>query len=264
MSIQGGAMRMSSWMGIVATVTIGVAAGGAVAQSGYALEFDGDDDRVVVADPVNVTGPLTLEAWIRCDAFDGGRILSNRNAANGYEMDIDASGWLRFTIDGSVKCHHDITAHLGEWIHVAVTWAGPGDGSIVMYLDGETLTTDSFAGTMSDATGILAIGMAAWDQYTFSGAIDEPRIFDTVVDGDTIRTWMNRRIDPGHPDYAHLRGAWCFEDGAGQVAACEVAGLDGQLGTDAGEDAADPAWVASGMVEMTRSTWGEVKETYGR
>jgi hypothetical protein len=37
-----------------------VAAGNAWAQSGYALEFDGIDDRVVVSDPINITGPLTL------------------------------------------------------------------------------------------------------------------------------------------------------------------------------------------------------------
>ena len=242
---------------------LGVVAGGAWAQSGYALEFDGIDDRVTVSDPVNVTGPLTLEAWIRPDAFDGGRILSNRNASNGYEMDINTSGYLRFTIDGIVRGDVDITSHLGQWVHVAVTWAGPYGGGIILYVNGEMEAIDTFADTMTDATGTLEIGIAAWgDYFSFNGAIDEPRIFDTVVDWETIQVWMTRRIDPGHPDYAHLQGAWSFEDGSGQVATGVISGLDGQLGNEVTADDADPAWIDSGMVGTTWWSWGEVKEAY--
>jgi len=38
-----------------------LAAGGARAQNGTALDFDGVDDRVDVDDPINLAGPLTIE-----------------------------------------------------------------------------------------------------------------------------------------------------------------------------------------------------------
>ncbi|MBU0740983.1 LamG domain-containing protein [bacterium] len=255
-------MRTAGWIGLGAAMVLGLAAGGTWAQSGYALEFDGIDDRVTVSDPVNATGPLTLEAWIRPDAFDGGRILSNRDAANGYEIDINSLGSLRFTINGGARGMLDISQYLGQWVHLAVTWEGPAGGDIDIYANGEAEAAYYYTGTMSDATGSLAIGISGWGTYPFDGAIDEIRVFDTVVGQEAIRTWMTRRIGPGHPDYAHLQGAWSFEEGSGQVAAGSVLGRDGQLGNETGTDAADPAWIGSGMVGTTRSTWGGVKEIY--
>ena len=243
-------------------MVLGVAAGGAWAQSGHALEFDGSDDRVLISDPVNLTGPLTLEAWIRGDAFNGGRILSDRDAANAYELDVDSSGMLRFITNGSIVGMVNISAHLGQWVHVAVTWAGSAEGDLVMYVDGEAELNGYYWGAIIDATANLVIGNTPNGSFPFDGAIDEVRIFDNVVGQEAIRVWMTRRIDAGHPDHAHLQGAWSFEDASGQVATCAVPGRDGQLGSDAGADAADPAWIDSGMVGTTRSTWGGVKAGY--
>ena len=59
-------------------------AAAATAQSGMALDFDGDD-YVMVNDSVDLRGPLTIEAWIRPDVMNGARILSNRGISGGYE-----------------------------------------------------------------------------------------------------------------------------------------------------------------------------------
>lgn len=256
-------MRALCWLGLLWGAAIGAAAVDAWAQVGHALEFDGIDDLVMVDDPVNVTGPLTLEAWIRCNNFDGGRILSNRHYGDGYELDIGATGWLRFTIDGIAEGMCDVSAHLGEWIHVAATWEGPSTGGIIVYVNGEVEDEDSCTMPMTDAIDYLAIGVAGWGSYFFDGAIDEVRIFDTVVDQETIRIWMTRRMDAEHPAYEDLQGAWSFEENTGQITSGTVVGRDGQLGGLASEDIADPTWIASGMVSAERSTWGTVKRIFG-
>jgi len=257
-------MRAMDWLGLILGAALGAVAGGAWAQVGHALDFDGTDDWVMVDDPVNVTGPLTLEAWIRCDVADGGRIVSNRFGPNGYEMDVSSSNRLRFTVNGSAEGGCDITAHVGEWTHVAVTWEGPSTGAIVIYVNGEIEDENSRTLPMTDATSHLAVGVAAWGSYFFDGAIDEVRVFDTVLDQETIRVWMTRRIDAGHPQYAHLQAAWSFEENGGQVAVDLVSGLEGRLGDAPEADDGDPAWVASGMVARENATWGEMKALYRR
>lgn len=234
-------------------------------RDGSALQFDGVDDYVQIPDPIAATGPLTLECWVRADEFTGGRIMSNRDTSDGYEVDIVPDGRLRFTVNGNVYADADISAHLGEWIHVAVTWEGPVTGAIHIYVDGD-LVTDGFETTaMVPTPANLTIGRPAWvDLYFFHGAIDEVRVFDTVVSQENIRIWMTRLIGPDHPDYAHLVGAWSFEDGSGQVAAGEVPGTDGQLGSTSGVDADDPTWITSGMVATQAATWGAVKTLFGQ
>jgi hypothetical protein len=145
---------------------------------------------------------------------------------------------------------------------VAATWEGPIGGDVVLYVNGEVAAISSTTAEVEDATANLTIGRGAWEWYTFNGAIDEPRIFETVVDGSVIRTWMTRRIDAGHPAFAHLRGAWSFEEAAGQVAVNAVAGLNGQLGTSGAVDDGDPAWIVSGMVAAEQWSWSEIKEAY--
>jgi hypothetical protein len=76
---------------------------------------------------------------------------------------------------------------------------------------------------------------------------------------------MNRTISNEHPDQGYVRGAWTFEEGSGQTAACWVLspGYDGRLGAGTGPDSADPQWIASGMVGTEARTWSAVKELYG-
>jgi hypothetical protein len=221
-----------------------------VEESGYALEFDGVDDRVEVSDEVNVTGPLTVEAWIRADEWRG-RIAD----CTGYMLDV-YGGQLRFATDNYVRAQADISAYLGEWVHVAATWEGPSGGGIVLYVNGAAVNVSSFTGVMTWPAFPLIIGSDGGPN-PFHGAIDEVRVFDAALAGSVIRDWKNRRIGPEHPDYAHLQGAWSFEVGAGQIVIGAVPGRDGQLGAEAGVDAADPTWITSGMGARSLRAWRE-------
>jgi hypothetical protein len=231
----------------------------AAARGGFALEFDGFNDYVEIGDPVNTTGPLTLEVWVRVDGT-GGRIVSNRHGPNGFELDVSGSEF-RFTINGSVFMSGSTTFDPGRWQHVAVTWAGPDTGEGWMFVDGEPVYDTVNPVTMNDAAGNLMIGRMGSGSWHFHGAIDELRIFAAVVDPEDIRTWMHRRIASDHPDFANLRAAWTFEEGAGQVVHSVVGPpeFDGRLGNSPEEDDADPTWITTGMVSTRSLTWGELK-----
>jgi len=114
------------WSGV--SVLLSLIPATALAQTNMALDFDGVDDYVEVGDPVNLTGPLTLEAWVFArSATNSRRILSNRFGA-GYEMDVDDSGptiQLRLSFDGISRGSADFEPFMNTWTHVAATWGGP-------------------------------------------------------------------------------------------------------------------------------------------
>jgi hypothetical protein len=258
---------MSKWIGIAAAlgVLVSIEVGPTAAQTGYALDFDGTDDYVETEDDIDVTGALTIEAWIRPDAF-GGRIISNRASGTsfGYELDTYEPGFVRLTADAYAVVWADISAWQGQWVHVAVTWEGPPDGEAILYVDGAAVASNSPNCTLTEPGTGLRIGCGNGYTSFFDGAIDEPRVFARVVSESVLRIWMNRTIDIGHPDLDYLRGAWKFDEGAGQIAV-NVAifpGYDGVLGEEAAPDAADPTWIVSGMVGAESRTWSAVKATY--
>ncbi len=236
-----------------------LAAVSAAAQSGTALDFDGGD-YLEIADSVDVRGPLTIEAWIRPDSMDGGRFISNRSGG-GYEMDVVADGRVRFTLNGSVAGSMNISAHVGSWVHVAATWAGPAGGDIVLYVNGAEAGTSFTTVTVDAPASVLRIGAQPGGNYRFDGGIDDVRVYSAVVDPATIAQWRTRAMGPSHPYYAQLEGAWSFEEGSGQTVANlgPVAGRDGTLGSGSGVDDADPAWIDGGFVGNQDLTMSRLK-----
>jgi hypothetical protein len=235
--------------------------------SGYALDFDGVDDYVLISDPAMAWGPLTVEAWIRPDTFDDGVILSNRNSGNGFDLDVTSAGVLRFAVNGTTVCTFDISDRAGQWCHVAAVWQGCGiDHWGRLYVDG-VAGVASYDGPCLIATYVnLNIGRAVVGTNYFDGAIDEVRVIGTAVDEATLLAWMNEPMGPAHPFWGYLVGAWSFDEGSGQAVVDSGwrEGCDGQLGSSPESDASDPTWIASGMVAVEAATWSAVKALFVR
>jgi len=232
-----------------------------------ALDFDGINDYLEVLDPISITGPFTIEAWVRVRDGAGGRICANSSGTTGYDFDIagGSSGmYLRFGIFNQNQIKVNFDAYVGEWTHVAVIGVGEIGQNVRLYINGEVAATAVVDETLAASSTNLHIGCLTNGMYFFDGAIDELRIWRTDLDQLTLQTYMNAIVETGHPVFNFLEGHWRFDEGAGQTAASEVVGsqLDARLGEAAGEDTADPTWITSGVTPTERCSFGTVKAMY--
>ncbi len=175
----------------VATVTVTVAVG-------FGLTFDGGDDHADCGkgDGLNLTGPLTLEAWIRPSGWGErtiwgyGRVLDKdkfvvylNNTSSNYNdhslvfsMDLpDGSFVASNTPENSIA--------LNAWHHLAVTYDGANE--VRMYINGEEQTLhqphDPPLGPIAENSGFpLLIGESGARDRAFEGAIDEVRVWNQV------------------------------------------------------------------------------------
>jgi hypothetical protein len=257
--------RFASWFAVALLV-----ASGATAQDNFALDFDGMDDYVEVPDAVNLSGPFTFEAWVLVrDAASSGRIFSNRVGSSGYEWDVQAfpETVLRLTINGDIRATAPFGAFIGEWTHVAATWAGSGGGGqTTLYINGSEAGSGSHTGLIAFSIGQLRFGRqaGAGTGFQFDGAMDELRIWSSELDAATIQAWMSQAVTGSHPAFAALEGYWRFDEGTGQAATTEVnsPGRDGRLGLSSEANSSDPTWVASGAVPLRRLSMGQLKRTF--
>jgi hypothetical protein len=263
-------MRDRSLMGIVlAFLLLGGSWGVAAAEPIFrALEFDGVDDFVTVPYPIALpNGPLTVEAWVWMSSADpGGRIVSNRFGANGYEFDVypaDAGQFeVRLSFNGSVMASGFYSGQAEQWTHLAGTWAGSALEDLSLYANGELIGSSLSGVTIEAPIGSLHIGSSGNEGLVFGGVLDDVRIWSVALDKPTIQTWMNKPVDDTHPNFSHLEGYWKFDEGAGQVAASFVHSpeRDGQLGSTPEVEDSDPVWTTNvAPVPTDPTTFGRFK-----
>lgn len=232
-----------------------------------ALDFDGDNDYLEVFDPISLTGPFTIEAWVLVRNGAGGRICSNTSGITGYDFNFagGSSGmYLRFAIFNQTQIKVNFDSFVGVWTHVAVSGIGEIGQNVRLFINGELAETAVVDETLSSSSTNLHIGCLTNGMYFFDGAMDELRIWRTELDQPTIQTYMNAIVETGHPVYNFLEGYWRFDEGTGQIAASEVVGsrLDAHLGEGAGDDTADPIWITSEVTPIERFSFGTVKALY--
>lgn len=156
------------------------------APSNKSLSLNGTDHYVRVANSssINITGPLTVEAWIKTTASnrDQGiveRYDVNGNTDGGYALRIHANNKLAFYTLRDGDLLYDFvegatTISTGVWHHVAGVFDG---GQLRVYVDG--VLDGSKASTFAPVSGTkdLLIGARSPDASDrFQGLIDEVRL----------------------------------------------------------------------------------------
>jgi len=197
---------------------------------GQALEFDGDDDYVVIPNSGNLNSSITTEvaisAWIKADgssfALETGIVTEAYNQAsidNNVVFAIHAAATTKVTAGfysaGWKRINQSGDFSFGRWVHVVGTY----DGSIIkLYIDGVLDNTLSNATGLPTGTDEWRIGRR-WDLSTeFDGLIDDVRIYNRALSEDEITrlyhlgatTHLNTSINT--PDLASgLVGHWTFD-----------------------------------------------------
>ena len=189
----------------------------ALRQRDTALHFDGINGHLVTLPSVPtlaITGPITLEAWVRPGATDGIRDI----VTHGYTLTPSAEVYLRIANGNYQVGSWNGTDHVaavpvpagdvGTWVHLA----GVYDGSAWhLYRNGSLLASST------DPVGAVAVG-GGWtiggsqvNDRPFLGDINEVRIWNAGLSAVSIAAGLNTPLDGTEPS---LAGVWRYD---GQV-----------------------------------------------
>ena len=150
--------------------------------SSSSIRLDGVGDAIVVpSDQVNLPqGPLTVEAWLKADAFSERVGLVAKSESSEYCIFV-SNGIPLFEVhlDGAYRVARadDLRLRTGRWYHLA----GVYDGSEVrLYVDGRLVSSSPCSGTRTLNGLPLVIGgdvdAAGHPTSFFQGEIDEVRL----------------------------------------------------------------------------------------
>ncbi len=226
-------------------------------EAGQALQFDGSDDKIIVphAESLEPTDEVTIECWamplagsesesrlVRKTApFDAGYILAWQQTGNVVQLRLDDVGGSTQII---VQDPTSNSAYLNTWHHFAGVYSASG-GYARLYVDGVLVAEKPGAGPLTYSASDLYIGNGPTSYETFSGVLDEIRIWNVARTESEIIANMHESLLGCE---AGLVGYWRLDEGTGQhVADSSPFANDGQLGenADAGGEASDPSWLAS-------------------
>lgn len=181
--------------------------------SGYGLDFDGQDDYVVVADSpsLHIASDVSVEAWVNK------RGTANNNILIKYEPGCTPYFWLsvgdaaRFQVRNSdgVLRNVDSSSGLADngWHHVV----GVRDvvtGTIAVYVDGYLHEEGSDPGGSIENGKVVKIGKYyGGSELPFDGGIDEVRLYNRALAAEEIEAhWLG------------LVGHWRLDSASGTVA----------------------------------------------
>jgi len=172
---------------------------------GGALAFDGVNDQVAVADDdtLDLSGAMTLEAWVRpTSSLAGWRtvVLKEQPGDLVYGLYAAATGYRPsghvFVAGGDLRVQAPSALPANEWSHLATTYDGT---TLRLYVNGAQVGSLTAAGPMSASDGPVRIGgNTVWDEW-FAGAIDDVRIYDRSLSASEIQSDMSAPVGTPPP-----------------------------------------------------------------
>jgi len=155
----------------------------------YALDFDGSNDRVDVGNPpaLQLTGPMTLSAWVWADSLsDNGRIVNKQgpSGSRGWALNAENDGRWAFQIasgPSTIEAVEVYGATLNEWVHVAGVYDpyDPAFGPVLkLYTNGVLVGIQAASVYEQSDSGLnVSIGARPDGTTRWNGKIDEVRIY---------------------------------------------------------------------------------------
>jgi len=195
-----------------------------------ALQFGSPGSVVLVPNSpsINLSGPITIEAWVKADPSTPSNslnfILSKQLNGTGYTLlanllsggskvfqfqsyNVGGSGVRYFVNSSSI-------VPLSVWTHVAAVWNTSGIASI--YVNGKLDGTTTVPSPPVPNTQDLQIGNSVFgDDLRWHGLIDEVRIWNVTRSANDIDGFMRIAADVPIPG---LVARWGFGEGSGAVA----------------------------------------------
>lgn len=181
----------------------------AIVNSG--LDFGGSPAYVQLAANTDVgTGPFTVSFWIRPEASFSGTIIydSDNDNSGGFWVAMSAPAFdVKINIVGSTK---DLVSEsdnnsvpIDTWTFIAITWAGTITDASGAHIYTNAVETTYFSqvngggshGANSTASRFIGKGGTGASGF-FSGALDDLRLWNRVLDGGEITNMYQWRGQP--------------------------------------------------------------------
>ncbi|HJZ53858.1 MAG TPA: LamG-like jellyroll fold domain-containing protein, partial [Gemmataceae bacterium] len=171
----------------------------AAGKYGSALSFNGTSSWVTVASAssLNLTGAMTLEAWVKPTALSGWQAVLLKETSGGLAYALYANdgvprpaGYVH--IGGDNEASGTAGLPLNTWSYLAVTYDG---ANLNMYVNATLVGSLAQTGNIATSTGTLRIGGdSIWGEY-FNGLIDEVRVYSRALQPVEIQNDMNTRVN---------------------------------------------------------------------
>ncbi len=182
-----------------------------------ALEFDGVDDYVEIADDTSlrINDSFTISSWVYAESFPnaGNTIISKRDDNSlYYHFRASSSGEILFFLhDGSTlnALTFGYTLPTSQWKHLTLIRNGT---NISLYVDG------SYEGSVESSLDISGnddktfIGTYSYGNHVWNGSIDEVRIFNQALNSSEISELYNNN---NVLNRSALVGEWTLNDNTG-------------------------------------------------
>jgi len=151
--------------------------------------------------PLNITGSaITVACWVKIESATAEKKViakwSDSAGAFSYLLSVAGAGddKAQFVVNtGSNGVAIGTTAlAIGTWHHIAGTYDGT---TVRVYVDGVEEGTALLTGNIGSNTAPVRIGVGsgATSEQPMDGAVDDPRIYDRVLNPDEILTIFNSR-----------------------------------------------------------------------
>jgi hypothetical protein len=177
-------------------------AGYAAGMVGQAFSLDGIDDHVAVPDhpSLDITGDLTVDAWVYPTALGEQRVIVSKRSFDNNDANIiffmQPDGRLSFSSrvgGGGFPTVTSLNAiPLNQWTHVAVTIKGT---TLTFYINGAVDSSPFYGDVRPANDGVLAIGIVTINPVLippnglaagWSGLLDEIEIFNLSLGGGQV------------------------------------------------------------------------------
>jgi hypothetical protein len=186
----------------VNTPTLGVA-NSSIGDGNTAVTFNGSNQYANAGNNAvfDLTGPMTIEAWINPAAVGANQRFLAKDGAYGFG--IHTTGKLKFTTFG-IKDYISVTAPTltasGTWRHVAAVFDSAQD--VTFFMDG--VQYDTIAGTTNPNVSVnpLIVGARSVSLEFFNGTGDEVALYPSALSAARILAHFNAGPNTGAAPFA--------------------------------------------------------------
>lgn len=149
------------------------------------LVFDGTDDTIFIPNQnsINVSGNITLQAWVSRNSSSGGVIIHKEVQ---YTLLLNSNGTLTYA-DSSLWSYASFGEHgsipANQFVHIVVVKSG---SSVTIYANSSVVISKTFGSGISQTNNNLYIGSYNGGSDFFNGVISNVAIYNRALSASEI------------------------------------------------------------------------------